>query len=84
MVSFDELYLFDHESNYFGSGYGSPDACAIPSYSVKAVGSVGKSIGHVYGMGSGVFVLIVIESIGDLIRWSCLYQEDSSPKMVDL
>ena len=36
------------------------------SFSDESLGSDGKSVGRVCGVGSGVFVLKVIESIGDV------------------
>ena len=67
MLSFDKLDLFDDESDSDGSGSGSPGTCAFPFCSGKYVGSVGKSVGGVSGVGSGVFVPTGIESIDDVV-----------------
>ena len=60
MLSFDELYFFDDESDNYGSGSGSPGMCAFPFCSVKYIGGVS-------GVGSGDFVLTRIESIGNVV-----------------
>ena len=49
LLFFDELYVFDDESDDDGSGSGSPGTCTFPFFS-------GKSVGSVSGVGSGVFV----------------------------
>ena len=59
-LSFDELDLSYDESDYNWSGSGSPGTCAFPFCS-------GDSVGSVSGVGSEVFVLNVIKSIGDVI-----------------
>ena len=73
--------MFDDESENDGSGSRSPGTCDFPFCSGKFVGSVGKSVGGVSGIGSGVFVSTGIKSNGHVI--TCLYQEESSPKVVD-
>ena len=60
MLSFEELYLFDDESDYDGSGSGYPGTCALPVCSDKSIGSFEKSVGGVSGIGSGVFFPTVI------------------------
>ena len=65
-MSFEKLDFFDDESDNDGSGSGSPNTCTFPFCSGKSIGSVGKSIGRVSGVGSGLFVLTGIESIGDV------------------
>ena len=67
LLSLDELDCFYDESGNDGSGSGSPGTCAFPFCSGKSVGSLGKSVGSVHGVGSGVFVLAGIESIGDIV-----------------
>ena len=66
LVSFNELDSFDGESDDDGSGSGSAGTCAFPVCSDESIGSVGRSVGHVSGVGSGVFVLTGIKSIGDV------------------
>ena len=56
--------MFDDESDNDGPGSGSTGTCPFPSFSGKSVGSVGKYVGGVSDVGSGVFVLTEIESIG--------------------
>ena len=75
--------FFEDEYGDVGSGSGSPGMCAFTFCSGKFVGGVGKYVGGVSGIGSGVFVPTRIESIGDVFCWSFLYQEESSPKVVD-
>ena len=60
--------LFDDESDNDGSGSGSAGTCAFPFCSDEYVGSVGKSVGRVRGVSSGIFVPTWIESIGDIIQ----------------
>ena len=52
-------------------------------FSVKSVGGVGDSVGPVCDIGFGVFLLTGIRAMVMLFHWSCLYQEDSNPKVVD-
>ena len=59
-MSFDKLYLFDDDSDDDGSGSGSAGTCTFPFCS-------GKSVGRVRGVGSGVFVLTEIDSIGEVV-----------------
>ena len=66
LVSFKELYFFD-ESDNNGSGFGSAGTFAFPFSSVKSVCSAGEYIGSVSGVVSGSFVLIAIESVGDVV-----------------
>ena len=65
-MSFDKLYLFDDNSDDYGSGSDSPGTCAFPFCSGKSVRSVGKYVGCIHGVGSGIFVPTGIESIGDV------------------
>ena len=67
MLSFDESDLLDDESDDDGYGSGSPGICAFPFCSGKTIGSVGKSVGCVHGVGSGVFVPTRINLIGDVV-----------------
>ena len=67
LLSFYKLDFFTDESDDDRSGSGSPDTCAFPFCSGKSIGSVGKSVGGVIGIGSGVFVTTGIESIGDVV-----------------
>ena len=67
LITFEKLGLFNDESDDDGSGSGSPGTCAFPFFSSKSVGSVGKSVGRVCGVGSGIFVPTGIESIGEVV-----------------
>ena len=74
MVSFDESYSFDDESDNDGSESGSAGTCTFPFFydeSVSrvedSVGCVDESVGRICGMWSGVLFPIVIESIGDVV-----------------
>ena len=58
-MSFDELYLFDDESDDDGSGSGSPGTCTFPFFS-------GNSVSCVSGVDSGIFVRTGIKSIDDV------------------
>ena len=58
-----QILFFNDESDDDGSGSGSPGTCAFRFCSVKSVGSVGKSVDVVSGVGSVVFVPTEIESI---------------------
>ena len=66
LLSFEELDFLNDESDNDGSGSGSPGICAFPFCFVKSVVSVGKSIGGISGVGSEIFVLTGIHSIGDV------------------
>ena len=81
MLSVDESDLPDDESEGDGSDSGSSGTCVFPFRFEDSVGcvddSVGRvdnsvrhiddSVGRVCGVGSGVFIPIIIESIGDII-----------------
>ena len=67
LLAFKKLGLFNDESDDDGSGSGSPGTCTFPFCSGKSVGSVCEFIGRASGVGSGVFVATVIESIGDVV-----------------
>ena len=60
LLSFEELDLFNDESDDDGSGSRSPGTWYFPFCS-------GNSIGCFSGVGSGVFVPTEIESIGDVV-----------------
>ena len=70
------IYLFGDEYNNYRSGSGSPGTCDFLFYPVNYVVRVS-------GVGSGIFVLTGIKSIGDVVPLVCLYQEELSPKVVD-
>ena len=57
--------------------------CTFPFCSGKSIGSAGESVGSFSGVGSGNFVPTEIKSLGDVFPFLCLYQEESSPKVVD-
>ena len=59
-MPFNELYLFGDESDNDGSGSGSSGTYGFPF-------SSNKYVCHVSGVGSGVFVLTVIKSIGYVV-----------------
>ena len=61
------MFFFVDESDDDGSGSGSSGTCALPFCSDESVGSVGKSIICVHGVGSGVFVATGIDSIGEVV-----------------
>ena len=67
MVSFDELDPFDDESEDYRSESGSAGTCAFTFRFDESVGRVNESVGHFSGVGSGVFSLTGIESIGDVV-----------------
>ena len=54
------FFFFDNESDIDGSGSGSSGTCAFPFFS-------GNFVGCVSSVGFGVFVLIGIESIDDIV-----------------
>ena len=56
-LSFDELDLFDDESDNDGYGSVSPGTYTFLFCSYNSVGSVGESVGHVRCVGSFVFIL---------------------------
>ena len=66
-LSFDELDLFDDESDNDGSGSRTPGMCAFPFCSDEFVGSVGESVGRFSDVGPGFFVPTGIKSIGDVV-----------------
>ena len=74
MVSFEESDSFDDESGDDGSDSGSNGTCSFPFYFHESVGGVGDSVGRVEysvgrvsSVGSEVFVLAGIDSIGDVV-----------------
>ena len=67
MVTFNELYLFDDESDNDGSVSGSSGMCAFPFRFEDSVGSVGKYVGRVSDVGSSIFFPTGIELIGDFV-----------------
>ena len=73
LLSFDALYIFDDESDDDESGSGSHGTCAFPF-------CYGNSVGSVSGLGSGVFVLTVIESIDDVFPLVMLIPKGVEPK----
>ena len=60
LLFFNELYLFDDESDDDGSESGSPGTCKFSFCS-------GNFVGRFNGVGSGVFVTTGIESIGGIV-----------------
>ena len=63
----DESDSLDDESDNNGSDSGFAGMCYFPFCFEDYVGSVGDSIGRVCGVGSGIFVPIVIESNCDVV-----------------
>ena len=74
-LSFDGLDLFDDESDNDGSRSGSPGTCNFPFFS-------GNSVGRVSGVCSDIFVLIGIESIGDVFLLVVFVPRRFDPKGV--
>ena len=77
LLSFEKLDLFGDDSDDDGSGYGSPETCAFPFCS-------GNFVDCVSGVGSSVLFRLESIQLVALFRCSCYYQEESSPKVVDL
>ena len=74
MVSFDESDSFDDDSGIDWSDSGSTGTCNFPfrfdgsvSHVRDSVGRVDEYLGHVSGVGSSVYVLTGIKSIGDVV-----------------
>ena len=80
LVSCNELYLFNYESDDGGSGSGSPGTCSFPFFSDEFIGSDGESVGLVCGMVSVVFVPTGIESIGDDVLFVVLVSKGVDSK----
>ena len=59
--------MLDDESDDHGSDSGSAGTCGFPFHFRYSIGRVNDSVGRVRGMGSGIFVTIVIKSIGDVV-----------------
>ena len=59
-MSFNKIDFFDDKSGNYGSGSRSPGTCAFTFFSRN-------SVGHVSGIGSGVFAPTGIESSGDVV-----------------
>ena len=59
--------MLDDESDADGSDSGSAGTCAFPFRFEESIGCVYNSIGRVCGVGSGIFVLTGIKSIGGVI-----------------
>ena len=83
LVSFDELYFFDDNTDNDGYGSGSPGTFAFPFSSGKSVGSAGESLDSGSVIGSGDFFRLKSSQLAMLFRWSCLYQEESILEIVD-
>ena len=66
MVSSNELYSFNDESDDNGSNSGSAGTCDFPFRFNESVGRVGEYVGRGSGVGYSVFVLTGIKSIGDV------------------
>ena len=66
-LSSNESDLSDDKSEDDGSDSGSAGMCAFSFCFEEFVGSVVESVGHVCGVGSGVFVPKGIESTGDVV-----------------
>ena len=90
LLSLDESDSLNYESDDYGSDFGSAGMCFFTfcfdesvGHVRYCVGCVEKYVGRVSDMGSRVFVPTGIDSIGDVVCWLCLYQKESSPKVVD-
>ena len=66
MLLFNKSYSFDDESEDDWSDSGYAGTCNFPFRFYESVGCVGDSVGSVSGMGSSIFSLSGIESIGDV------------------
>ena len=74
MLSFNESDSFDDDYDNDESDSGSVGTCTFPFRFEESIGSVDNFVGHfddyigrVCGVGSGVFVLIGIKSIGEVV-----------------
>ena len=67
MLSSDELYFLDDESDNDGSDSKSAGTCNFLFRFEDSVGRVEYSVGRVCGVDSGVFVLIGIDLNCDLV-----------------
>ena len=68
LVSFEELDSFNYESDNDGSDSGSAGTCNFTFCFDESVGRVCESVGRVCGVGSIVFVLTGIKSIGGVVQ----------------
>ena len=66
-MSLDNIYFLDDESNDYGSDSVSTGTCAFTL-------NFDNYVGRVSGVGSGVFVPIVVEYNCDTITFLCLYK----------
>ena len=80
LVSFDRSYLFDDESDNDWSGSGSAGTCAFTFHFNESIGHVGDFVGRISGMGSVVFVLTGIESIGETVLLIVFVTKGVEPK----
>ena len=79
LVSLEESYLLDDEYDNDGSDSGS-------SGTFNFSFCFDDSVGHVSGVGYGVFFPIGFKSKCDvftLLHFSCLYQKESSPNVLN-
>ena len=83
LVSFEELDLFDDESDNDRSGSGYTVTCAFSFCSVKSVGCVGKYVGCFCGVGSSVFVFTDLRSIGEVVLLVVFVPRGVESKVVD-
>ena len=74
MLSYDKSGSLDEDSDNDGYDSRSAGTCAFPFCFAESVvcvgdyvGRVDDSFGRVCGMGSGIFILTVIESIGEVV-----------------
>ena len=67
MLSSKKSDFFDNESDDDDSDSGSAGTCAFPFRFEESIDRVDNYIGHVCGVGSGVFVPIGIKSISDVV-----------------
>ena len=72
MLLVDKSYLPNDESNNVGYDSGSDGTCALSFCFEDYVDRVDVSVVHVRDMGSGVFVPIGSESIGDIVLLAVL------------
>ena len=78
MLSLGESYLIDDEYDDGGSDSGSSGTFSFPDFLY-----FDDYVGRVSSLGSSVFVPTGVKSKCDFVRFSCSYQYESSPKVVD-
>ena len=83
MVLLDKSDSVDDKSDDDGSGSGSAGTCTFPFHFDESVGRVGESVDRVSGVSLAFFFQKESSQLVTFFYWSCLYQKDSSSKVVD-